>query len=131
MTAASTLTPAELASELGTDARTARKFLRSITPKDEQPGKGSRWALKGTKTAIAAYRKQFAAFEAAQAEAKAKRDAAKAAAEGSVADREALDPDSLTDEEREALDDAHDDAGTEPTDDEIAALADEALDLDN
>jgi len=42
------ITPAELALELGTDARTTRKFLRSITPRDEQPGEGRRaGAIKG------------------------------------------------------------------------------------
>lgn len=116
MTAAATLTPAELAAELGTDARTARKFLRSITPKDEQPGKGSRWALKGTKTAIAAYRKQFTAFEAAQAEAKAKRDAAKAALELETPD-EAPETELIEGTEDDAFD-MHEG----PTDDEIAAL---------
>lgn len=116
MTATATLTPAELATELGTDARTARKFLRSITPKDDQPGKGSRWALKGTKTAIAAYRKQFTAFEKAQAEAKAKRDAAKALETPSTPDTA---PEELETE------------GDEPTDADIEALTDEALDLDN
>ncbi len=117
MTAAATLTPAALAIELGTDARTARKFLRSITPKDEQPGKGSRWALKGTKTAIAAYRKQFTAFETAQAEARAKREALKAAAEPTTE----IEPETTAEELETEL---------EPTDDEIAALADDALELD-
>lgn len=119
MTATATLTPADLATELGTDARTARKFLRSITPKDEQPGKGSRWALKGTKTAIAAYRKQFTAFEAAQAEAKAKREAALALAAEAPTETE-----ELTDAVDEAID------ALEPTDDEIMELDDEALALD-
>ena len=120
MTAASTLTPADLAAELGTDARTARKFLRSITPKDEQPGKGSRWALKGTKTAIAAYRKQFTAFQAAQEEAKAKREAAKAAAE-------AKEPEAPA-EADEAPELEGDDE--EPTPEALADIDDEALDLD-
>ena len=79
-----TLTPADLAAELGTDARTARKFLRSITPRDEQPGKGSRWAIKGTKTEIARLRKGFTAFQAAQDEARAKRAEAKAAEEATI-----------------------------------------------
>lgn len=126
MTAAATLTPADLATELGTDARTARKFLRSITPKDEQPGKGSRWALKGTKTAIAAYRKQFTAFEAAQAEAKAKREAALAAAEKVTEEGVTTD-----DEGNEYLTEAPADEALEPTDDEIAALDDEPLELDD
>lgn len=73
MTATALITPAELATELGTDARTTRKFLRSITPRDEQPGKGSRWGIKGTKSNIAALRKQYAKFEEAQQAARAAR----------------------------------------------------------
>ena len=55
---------AELAIALDTDARTARKFLRSITPKDAQPGKGSRWAIDAK---VATLRKEFAAYTAARA----------------------------------------------------------------
>ena len=73
--AATILTPADLAAELGTDARTARKFLRSITPKEDQPGKGSRWGIE--KKAVRGMRTKFTAFEKAQEEAKALRDAAK------------------------------------------------------
>ena len=73
MTATALITPAELATELGTDARTTRKFLRSITPRDEQPGKGSRWGIKGTKSNIAALRKQYAKFDEAQRAARAAR----------------------------------------------------------
>lgn len=73
---ATILTPADLATELGTDARTARKFLRSITPRDEQPGKGSRWAIE--KKSLRSLRTKFVAFEKAQDEARAARDAAKA-----------------------------------------------------
>jgi hypothetical protein len=72
-----TMTPAELATELSTDARTARKFLRSITPRDAQPGKGSRWAIE--KKSLRSLRTKFVAFEKAQADAKALRDAAKVA----------------------------------------------------
>jgi hypothetical protein len=50
----------ELATELGTDPRTARKFLRSITPKENQPGKGSRWSIE--KKSLASLRKQFATY---------------------------------------------------------------------
>jgi hypothetical protein len=127
MTAAATLTPAQLATELGTDARTTRKFLRSITPKDAQPGKGSRWAIKGTKTEIAAMRKKFIAFEKAQADAKAKRDAAKAALELATPDTAPDADEAIETEGIDALD---------PTDADIEAMAalemtDEALDLDN
>lgn len=60
------LTASALATELGTDSRTVRKFLRSVTPKDAQPGKGSRWSIE--KRELRKLRKQFADFAAAQAE---------------------------------------------------------------
>jgi hypothetical protein len=60
-------TPATLATEFGTDSRTMRKFLRSITPKTEQPGKGGRWALPTAKREVASLRKQFAAWGEEQA----------------------------------------------------------------
>lgn len=106
------LTPAQLADELGTDARTARKFLRSITPRDEQPGKGSRWSIPGTAASLKAMRTKFAKFEAAQAEAKAKRDEAKNAPQAPNDADEVLDADDSLD------------ALEGPTDDEIAALDD-------
>ena len=58
------ITVKELANELGTDARTARKFLRSITEKDEQPGKGARWSIE--KKELRSLRKKFNAFHEAQ-----------------------------------------------------------------
>lgn len=115
MTAAPTMTPADLATVLGTDARTARKFLRTITPKDEQPGKGSRWSIKGTKTELTRLGEEFAKFTAAQDEAKAKREEAKVEAkpaEVEVIDEVATDEDEPTAEElaeAEALLDALDD----------------------
>lgn len=74
------ITTAEFAAELGTDTRTVRKFLRSITPKDEQPGKGSRWVLEGNKREMAKSKKQFAEWTAAQTAAAADRAAKKAEA---------------------------------------------------
>lgn len=62
---ATTITPKEFAAKLETDARTARKFLRSITPKDEQPGKGHRWAIEAKK--VASLKKQFNAWVAERA----------------------------------------------------------------
>lgn len=50
----------ELAQELETTARTARKFLRHITPKDEQPGKGGRWLIE--KRDVRSLKKKFQAF---------------------------------------------------------------------
>ena len=54
-----TITPTEFAATVDSDGRTVRKFLRSITPKDAQPGKGSRWALDGSKRSVTKLQKQF------------------------------------------------------------------------
>lgn len=54
------LTIADLATTLDTDARTTRKFLRTITPREEQPGKGSRWAIE--KKRVPALKKAFATY---------------------------------------------------------------------
>jgi hypothetical protein len=89
-----TMTPAEFAVEVDSDGRTVRKFLRSITPKDEQPGKGSRWALPATKREVTKLQKQFKEWSAKQAEDAAKRAQAKAeeaAAEVEVDEDELLD----------------------------------------
>jgi hypothetical protein len=77
------MTPAEFATEVNSDGRTVRKFLRSITPKDEQPGKGSRWSLPGTKAEVTKLRKQFNTWSAKQAEERAAR--AQKAAEDAAA----------------------------------------------
>jgi hypothetical protein len=55
-----TMTVTEFAAHLDTDARTARKFLRSVTPADEQPGKGGRWAIE--KRDARSLTKKFAAY---------------------------------------------------------------------
>jgi hypothetical protein len=80
---ANVMTPAEFAVEVGSDGKTVRKFLRSITPKDEQPGKGSRWQLDGNKRSIATMTKNFNAWKAEQAKLAAERaqKAAEVAAE--------------------------------------------------
>jgi hypothetical protein len=65
-----TITVKDLAETLDTDARTTRKFLRSVTPKDAQPGKGGRWEIE--RKSVASYKKQFAKFAAAAAERAAK-----------------------------------------------------------
>lgn len=108
-----TISTKEFAAHLSTDARTLRKFLRSITPKSEQPGKGSRWELAGTKTAIAKARKQFAAWQEEEAKRNADR-AAKVAAElaAKVEANAAIAEDS--DEDAELDDD--------PSDEDIAEL---------
>ncbi len=55
------MTVNELATKLETSPRTTRKFLRSITPKDEQPGKGSRWQIE--KRDVRGLVKKFADFQ--------------------------------------------------------------------
>lgn len=61
-----TINIADLATELNTDPRTARKFMRSVTPADAQPGKGSRWSIE--KREVRSLKSKFAKF-AAEAEA--------------------------------------------------------------
>jgi hypothetical protein len=51
----------DLAEELETTARTARKFLRSIVPKEDQPGKGGRWQIE--KREVRSLKKKFADFQ--------------------------------------------------------------------
>lgn len=41
-----TINVTELAEKLETTPRTARKFLRAVTEKDDQPGKGGRWSIE-------------------------------------------------------------------------------------
>lgn len=71
-----TITVADFAAELDTDPRTARKFLRSVTPLDDQPGKGSRWSIE--KRDLRSLRSKFAKWTTAQEDAKAARAEAKA-----------------------------------------------------
>ena len=59
-----TITVSDLATELNTDARTARKFLRSVTPSEEQPGKGGRWQIE--KRDIRSLRSKFSKFAEAE-----------------------------------------------------------------
>lgn len=74
---ATLFTPADLAEKFDTDARTVRKFLRSVTPKEDQPGKGSRWAIEGKK--LSSLRSQYVKWVAAQDEKRAQREAEVAA----------------------------------------------------
>lgn len=61
------ITVNEMATNLETTPRELRKFLRSVTPKDEQPGKGSRWSLDGSKRSVTKLQKQFAEWTEAKA----------------------------------------------------------------
>jgi hypothetical protein len=58
------LTPAQLAEKLNSDPRSTRKFLRSITPKENHPGKGSRWVIDSS--TVPALRKQFKVWDEAR-----------------------------------------------------------------
>ena len=55
-----TINVQELAETLETSPRTARKFLRSVTPVENQPGKGGRWQIE--KKDLRSLKKQFATF---------------------------------------------------------------------
>lgn len=65
------LSTTEVATELETDPRTLRKFLRATTPKDSQPGKGSRYSfekkdLRGLRTRFAKWTAEKAAEDATE-----------------------------------------------------------------
>ena len=76
----STQTPTQFAGTVNSDPKTVRKFLRSITPRDDQPGKGSRWELPTSKREVAKLQKQFREWHQKELEARAER-ARKAAEE--------------------------------------------------
>lgn len=59
-------TPATLATEFGTDARTVRKFLRSDASGVEAVGKGARYSLPTAKREIAALKKRFTSWDEAR-----------------------------------------------------------------
>lgn len=59
---AQALNVTELAEQLDTTPRIARKFLRSVTPLEEQPGKGGRWSIPKAKTR--SLKKAFMEFQA-------------------------------------------------------------------
>ena len=68
-----TITPKELAVEVNSDPKTVRKFLRHITPKDDRPGKGSRWVIPANAKALTKLKGQFDAWDEARQEAAARR----------------------------------------------------------
>jgi hypothetical protein len=99
---ATILTVADLSDKLSTDPRTARKFLRSITPRDEQPGKGARWGIEARR--VASLRKQFTKWSTEQEAKRNAREAKKAEAIDAPID-EAIDLEP-TDAELAQIDDA-------------------------
>jgi hypothetical protein len=78
-----TLTPKELAIKLDTDPKTARKFLRSITPREDQPGKGHRWSIEAK--SVASLKKAFRKWDEERKALIAARKAAEAAAAADLA----------------------------------------------
>lgn len=62
-----TLTVNEFAAHVESDGRTVRKFLRDTIAKESHPGKGSRWALPGTKRELNKLTKQFNTWAEAKA----------------------------------------------------------------
>jgi len=108
------LSAKEAAIELGTDARTFRKFMRAVTPKEDQPGQGNRYAIEQKQ--LKQLRKQFddwAKPKAAPAEEKAKTN-------GKTKKPRVTD---------EAIDISEDIEVDEPSDEELIALDEAADDL--
>jgi len=63
------ISPAALAVLLGADGLSIRRFLRSITPKEEQPGSGGRWSIDPADVeALRAHYVEFAKDRRAEAE---------------------------------------------------------------
>jgi hypothetical protein len=93
-----TITPAELAETVNSDGKTVRKFLRSITPKEDQPGKGSRWAIDGSKRSLTKLQKQFATWNQAQLEERAARAAQRAQDAAAQVTEDEVDETELDDE---------------------------------
>lgn len=119
---AKTMTPTELATELSTDARTVRKFLRAITPRDAQPGKGSRWAVPANATELRKLNTRFAAWGAEQAALAAQRAAAKVETAAQAVDEEIAELDAATDDDSlDALEGPSDEEIKSITDDEVEA----------
>lgn len=71
------ITVQEFATELNTDPRTARKFLREVTPKDAQPGKGKRWSIE--RRDLRSLKSKFSKFIEAEQAARQERELARQA----------------------------------------------------
>lgn len=94
-----TITVTELAEALDTTAREARKFLRTVTPQEQQPGKGGRWAIE--KRDVRSLTKKFHSWEAEKA----------AKTEGASTEAKVDDPEVEVE-----------DASEEPTAEDLAAI---------
>lgn len=102
------ITTAELATELHTDPRTVRKFLRADARERgvDIPGKGSRWSIE--KREVRALRSRFAKWSEAQEQARQERAA-------KVEDAPETAPEAV--DEVEALE-----TDEEPSDDDLAMI---------
>lgn len=49
----------KFATSVKTDPKTARRFLREVTPRDERPGKGKRWTLPDKGQNLTQLKRQF------------------------------------------------------------------------
>jgi hypothetical protein len=82
-----TLTPKELATQIGTDPKTVRKFLRSTEGLDRKVGKGHRWSIEAKQ--VKGLKSRFGKWDAARREEIARNAAARAeAARNAVEDPE-------------------------------------------
>jgi hypothetical protein len=102
------LSAKEAAIELGIDARTFRKFMRAVTPEEDQPGQGNRWHVE-TKD-IKKLKKKYADWS---------RPKAKAAAKTVVLEPEDIDE---LDDGDELIEDELFDEVDGPSDEELAEL---------
>lgn len=102
------ITVQEFATELNTDPRTARKFLREVTPKDAQPGKGKRWSIE--RRDLRSLKSKFSKFIEAEQAARQERELARQAEK--MKGPKAVDLEDTTDL----------DSLEGPTDEELAAL---------
>lgn len=125
MPAAQTLSAKEVAVELKTDARTLRKFLREVTPKDEQPGQGGRWSF--TKGDVKKLTKQFNTWVEKGAKAKAEA-VAEATSTKKKGKKQVEEPESI--EEVEFEDDIEL-SDLDPADDEIEDIEPETDELED
>lgn len=122
-----TITAAEFATELGTDSKTARRFLRTAFERDAQPGKGRQWAIE--KRDLRSLKSKFNKWAAAEAEKKATRVAAEAEKKGlkvivgDLADMPHVAADSPASEEEDKYEDADFD--------EIVAEVEQGIDYDS
>lgn len=107
---AETLSAKEAARELGTDARTFRKFMRATTSKEDQPGQGNRYAIP--KTRIKKLKTAFDEWNKPKPKVVP------------LADEDELDEDLVDDFEADLLADEVENEDTDEDDDEVPDFSD-------